>query len=218
MVTILANLIKMFWGRHCKRASGPQYPLIIGTVTPEEIIGLFSTLRYSNYYMQTQIKMPQKIGRRGKNLPGLTSSLQEFTKYLVTLRFMSVYSLQNFRFLSWPPEKSIFQVAFPSTVMSRDRFRAISSILHISDPEKDAINDQKRGTEDYEPLQKVKPPLDIIRNTCKSIYHPKQHISVDERMVATKARFSIKQLFIVHEHQHWFLVISIDFSAIESTY
>lgn len=65
--------------------------------------------------------------------------------------------------------------------------------MHISDPEEDAINDQKRGTEDYDPLQKVKPLLDIIRNTCKRVYHPKQHISVDERMVATKARLSIKQ-------------------------
>lgn len=61
--------------------------------------------------------------------------------------------------------------------MSRDRFRAITSNLHRSDPEEDAVNDQKKGTEDYDPLQKVRSLLDIIRNRCKSIYHPKQHIS-----------------------------------------
>ena len=52
---------------------------------------------------------------------------------------------------------------------------------------------RKGGQRTMTPLQKVNPLLDIIRNTCKSVYHPKQHISVDERMVATKARISIKQ-------------------------
>ncbi|KAK9528088.1 hypothetical protein VZT92_014582 [Zoarces viviparus] len=75
--------------------------------------------------------------------------------------------------------------------MSRDRFRSITSNLHMSDPEEDSVNDQKRGT-DYDPLQKVRSLLEIIRNCCKSVYHPKQHISVDER-VATKARLSMKQ-------------------------
>ncbi len=77
--------------------------------------------------------------------------------------------------------------------MLRDRFMAITANLHVSDPEEDAVNDQKKGTEDYDPLQKVRSLLDIIRNTCKSIYHPKQLILVDERMVATKASLSIKQ-------------------------
>ena len=121
-------------------------------------------------------------------MPGLTSGAH---KYLGTLLFMSVCSLPKLS--DFWRTKSIFQVPFPSTVMSRDRFRAISSNLHNSDPEEDVINDQKRGTEGYDPLQKIKPLLDIIRNTCKSVYHPKQHISVDERMVATKARLSIKQ-------------------------
>ncbi|KAM3877681.1 piggyBac transposable element-derived protein 4-like [Diretmus argenteus] len=90
-------------------------------------------------------------------------------------------------------KNSIFHVAFPATVLPRDRFMAITQNLHISDPADDAKNDAKKGTAEYDALQKVKPLLDMIRTRCKSNYHPKQHISVDERMVATKARLSIKQ-------------------------
>ncbi|KAL2086094.1 hypothetical protein ACEWY4_017153 [Coilia grayii] len=81
----------------------------------------------------------------------------------------------------------------PTTVMLRDSFRAIASNPHMSDPEDDAVNDLKRGTKEYNHLQKVSPILELIRNRCKSFYHPRQHISVDERMVATKARLPIKQ-------------------------
>lgn len=63
-------------------------------------------------------------------------------------------------------------------------FMAIGSILHISDPVEDAARDKKKGTEDYDTLYWVRPLLDMMRN-C---YHPKQHISVNDRMVATKAR------------------------------
>lgn len=57
----------------------------------------------------------------------------------------------------------------------------------------DAENYKKRGTEAYDCLHRVKLLLDLIRNRCLSIYHPKQHMSVDERMIATKARIFFKQ-------------------------
>lgn len=79
-------------------------------------------------------------------------------------------------------------MTFPSTVMSRDRVMAISSNLHMSDPAEDAVNDQKKGTGEYD----GRPLLDIMRNRCMSVYHLKQHISANERIVATKARIAIK--------------------------
>ncbi|XP_071318657.1 piggyBac transposable element-derived protein 4-like [Trachinotus anak] len=35
--------------------------------------------------------------------------------------------------------------------------------------------------------------MEMICVKCKAIYHPRQHLAVDERMVGTKARLSIKQ-------------------------
>ncbi|XP_025763021.1 piggyBac transposable element-derived protein 4 [Oreochromis niloticus] len=90
---------------------------------------------------------------------------------------------------------TIFHVPFPATVMSRDRFLAIASNLNISDPEDNVANEKKKkqGTEDYDTLQSVRPLLEMMRYHCMGNYHPKQHISVGERMVTSKARLAIKQ-------------------------
>lgn len=77
-----------------------------------------------------------------------------------------------------------------------------------SDPEKDAIIEQKRGMEEYDPLQMVSSLLIMSRDRCKSIYQPKQHISVDERMVATKARLKLKQ-YMKAKPAKWGLKISV---------
>lgn len=127
----------------------------------------------------------------GKKFVWTNITPQELTKYLGMLLFMS--GCKHPKMEDFWRKKIIFKVPFLATVMSRDRFRAITSNLHMSDPEEDAVNDTKKGTKDYDPMQKARPLIDIIRNRCMSIYHPKQHISVDERMVATKARIKMKQ-------------------------
>ena len=43
---------------------------------------------------------------------------------------------------------------------------------------------------------------DSIRTACKSMYHPRQNLSVDERMVATKGKLGIKQ-YIKNKLSKW---------------
>lgn len=62
--------------------------------------------------------------------------------------------------------------------------------------------------EEYDPLQMVSSLLIMSRDRCKTIYQPKQHISVDERMVATKARLKIKQ-YMKAKPAKWGLKISV---------
>ncbi|KAK7938659.1 hypothetical protein WMY93_001985 [Mugilogobius chulae] len=69
----------------------------------------------------------------------------------------------------------------PSQCHVRDRFRHILSNLQLSDPKSDAENDARKGMEDYDPIHRVRELLDM------------QNLSVDERMVATKAKLRIKQ-------------------------
>lgn len=92
----------------------------------------------------------------------------------------------------WKKE-SFFSVMSPAFVLARNTFQAISSNLHMSDPEKDAQNDKEKGTPNYDPLHRLKPLHDHMKNMCKALYHPRQNIAIDERMVATKAKLGMRQ-------------------------
>ncbi|KAJ8349302.1 hypothetical protein SKAU_G00244320 [Synaphobranchus kaupii] len=86
-----------------------------------------------------------------------------------------------------------YSLPFPRTVLSRTRFEAISWALHISDPDTDGQNDALRGTDRYDRLFRLRPLIDEVVAACRSFYQPRQQLSNDERMVATKARIGFKQ-------------------------
>lgn len=77
--------------------------------------------------------------------------------------------------------------------MSRKRFNAIFWCLHLSGPDEDEDNEKKKGTPQHDRLFKVKPLYNYIMLACKAAYHPRQKLSIDERMLATKARLGFKQ-------------------------
>uniref|UniRef100_A0A3B3DGR3 PiggyBac transposable element-derived protein domain-containing protein n=1 Tax=Oryzias melastigma TaxID=30732 RepID=A0A3B3DGR3_ORYME len=96
-------------------------------------------------------------------------SQREAKKFIGLLLYMSVLDLP--RMTDFWRQSTIFHVPFPATVMTRERFMAILSSLHFKD---------------YDPLHQVRPLMEMIRTISKTIYHPKQHLSVVERMVGTK--------------------------------
>ena len=51
-------------------------------------------------------------------------------------------------------------------------------------------------------LKKVRPLLNYVQSKCRELYQPNREISIDERMVRPKARYSFRQ-YILNKPVKW---------------
>jgi hypothetical protein len=79
--------------------------------------------------------------------------------------------------------------------MPRNRFEAILAFFHLVTGDEESANSA-------DPLKKVRPFYDHVKEKCASMYQPLQELSVDERMVKSKARSRFKQ-YIRNKPTKW---------------
>ncbi|KAL3969518.1 hypothetical protein ACER0C_027315 [Sarotherodon galilaeus] len=111
-----------------------------------------------------------------------------FLAIIVFTGLVSVHHRADYWKREWP-----YNFHFPQEYMSRNRFEAIVWSLHLSNLKDDEENQKKRNTPQYDRLFKIKPLYDQLVNACKANFQPYENICIDERMVASKARISVKQ-------------------------
>ena len=68
--------------------------------------------------------------------------------------------------------------------MSRMRFRTLMALLHVVDPLNEPAGKK---------LRKVVGFAHFLQGRFKSIYQPRQHVAIDERMVKSRHRSGIRQ-------------------------
>ena len=66
-------------------------------------------------------------------------------------------------------------------LMTRNRYEAIASFFHIVTPEEETSFSNH-------PLRKILPFHEYMKRKCRELYQPLQQLSVDERMVKSKAK------------------------------
>lgn len=172
-----------------KRTPGPQ---LISTAS-------FSVLQYFELFFSQPVM--QKIvdhsnifgamrheARKRKWKDITVADLKSFIAMVIYMGIVKCFNLQDYWRMS-----DVYSLPYPAKIMSRTKFLTISWALHLSDPKVDAENDKKKGTPQYDPLCKIKPLYQDIRDACKASFHPHQNISIDERMVASKARHGLIQ-------------------------
>ena len=111
------------------------------------------------------------------------TTVPEMFKFLATLMLMGLCKLPKIE--DYWSTKPIFSGSWARALIpSRRRFKGLLTFFKVVDHTKEKQDDR---------LKKVRYLYEHIRKVCHQLYQPRQSVSIDERIVRSKARFVFRQ-------------------------
>lgn len=115
--------------------------------------------------------------------PVSADDMKVFFAHIILLGLVHKPELEEY----WS-KKSLTRTPFFGQFMSRDRFQAIWSNLHLVDD----TNNPPRGRPGHNPLAKLQPFIDMLNRNFKSAYKPGMNLSIDEGCCPYKGKLSFR--------------------------
>ncbi|KAJ8319584.1 hypothetical protein KUTeg_002867 [Tegillarca granosa] len=139
----------------------------------------------TNQYAASLIAKGQNLSYVNPDGTWTPVTVDEMYRFIGIIIYMSFVQLPSTdKYWSTSPLYKSCNSIIPST-MTLKRFKAILSFIQINgEPDKD------------EKLTRIQPLIDHIQTTSQLYFHPFETISVDERMVASKHKFSGIRQFV----------------------
>ena len=97
-------------------------------------------------------------------------------------------SLENY----WS-KKRIYHQAILNSVLSRNRFQLLLSMIHFSD---------NATAQDGDRLAKIQPLIDILESNFKNMFCPEKDIVIDGTLIPWRARLIFRQYIPNKVHRH----------------
>ena len=164
---------------------------------PEQLFKLFFDATIVDYICKASNQYTGSLRRHVLLCIGTYKHMTtiDFYNLVGIIVYLGYRKIPRYRF-AWSPGSLCYD-SFIDKVMSRSRFEGLMSFLHVVDKET-----EERLKEAGDKLSKVRPLNDHINAKCSLYYLPSPHLSIEERMVLSKARFSYEQ-YIRNKPTKW---------------
>ena len=144
---------------------------------------LNSIVTHTNSYAQEKIFSGQGSSYTKSDGSWQDVTADEIRRFIALLIHFGVVHVRGDVQKNWST-KSLYHGLWARAILSRDRYFAILSMLHVVDPASEDLGNKLRKVESF---------ITHFKNKCSELYKPRQHVVIDERMVKSRHRSGFRQ-------------------------
>ena len=133
-------------------------------------------------------KQPKKYARINKWRETNAEEIKQFWGLITWMGLVKLSSLKDY----WAKD-GIYKQTIPQSVMVRNRFQLLLSLLHFND--NDTIKTGDR-------LAKIQPLLDVLEQNLKGMFCPGEDIVIDETLIPWRGRLIFRQYIPNKAHRY----------------